>query len=207
MQRGVLLLHHRLAIILNVTYIVAINLFTGENMQDTIMYAKYNQAANKTVYHLLSKMSNDDREKNRESFYGSLSDLFRHVIGGTKYFLGLYKTALTSNASAMKILSALDGIKVPEGPLSQAQWKELESAVETADSVYVAMAESLRESDMKLPLAIDWYGGNPDSVPLSFMLSQLLVHNTHHRGQISQILDSLKIENDFSGIDISLLIK
>jgi uncharacterized damage-inducible protein DinB len=67
------------------------------------------------------------------------------------------------------------------------------------------MAEALSESDMKLPIKIDWYGGNPASVPLSFMLSQLLLHNIHHRGQISQILDSLKIDNDFSGIDISLL--
>jgi uncharacterized damage-inducible protein DinB len=176
-------------------------------MQDTLMYAKYNQAANKTIYNILNKMSNDDREKNRESFYGSLSDLFRHIIGGTKFFLGLYRTALSSNASAMKILSTLDGFKIPEGPLSQTQWTELEIIAERTDAAYVAMAEALHESDLKLPLEIDWYGGNPASVPLSFMLSQLLVHNTHHRGQISQILDSLNIENDFSGIDVSFLIK
>jgi len=61
---------------------------------------------------------------------------------------------------------------------------------------------SSAESDLKLPVKLDWYAGNPDSVPLSFLLSQLLVHNTHHRGQISQVLYELKIDNDFSGIGI-----
>jgi uncharacterized damage-inducible protein DinB len=37
------------------------------------------------------------------------------------------------------------------------------------------------------------------------MLEQHVAHNTHHRGQISQILDSLKIENDFSGINVKFL--
>jgi uncharacterized damage-inducible protein DinB len=67
------------------------------------------------------------------------------------------------------------------------------------------MAQVLTEQDFSRPIKLDWYGGNPESVPLSFMLSQLVLHNTHHRGQISQILDALKIDNDYSGIGIELL--
>jgi uncharacterized damage-inducible protein DinB len=170
------------------------------------MYAKYNQSGNKTIYGLLNKMNNDDREKNRESYYGSLSGLFRHIIGGSRFFLGMYKNTLGNNAAAVKALSVIENLpKLPEGPLSEAQWKELESVTAVVDAAYVGMAEALKESDLNLPVEVNWYGGNPASVPLSFMLSQLLVHNTHHRGQISQILDSLKIENDYSGIDVSFL--
>jgi uncharacterized damage-inducible protein DinB len=67
------------------------------------------------------------------------------------------------------------------------------------------MAQALSDSDMALPIKTEWYGGTPASVPLSFMLGQLLVHNTHHRGQISQVLDSLKIDNDFSGINAAFI--
>jgi uncharacterized damage-inducible protein DinB len=170
------------------------------------MYARYNQAGNKTIYDLLDKMSNDDREKNRESYYGSLSGLFRHIIGGSRFFLGMYKKTLGSNVAAVKALSAIENLpKLPEGSLSETQWKELESVVSAVDSAYAGMAEALEESDLKLPVEVNWYGGNPASVPLSFMLGQLLVHNTHHRGQISQILDSLKIENDYSGIGVSFI--
>jgi len=175
-------------------------------MNEAKIYAKYNQAGNKTIFGLLDKMSNDEREKDRGSFYGSLSGLFRHIIGGTRFFLGLYKASLSGNAAAIKAISGIESLpKLPEGALSVAQWKELESVINTIDTAYVVMAEALNDSDLNLPVKVEWYGGNPASVPLSFMLSQLVVHNTHHRGQISQILDSLKIDNDYSGINVSFL--
>ncbi|MDR2921721.1 MAG: damage-inducible protein DinB [Treponema sp.] len=175
-------------------------------MNDMVIYAKYNQAGNKTIMELLDKIGHDEREKDRGSFYKSLSGLFRHIMGGTRFFLGMYKTALSGNAAAVKAISAIETLpSFPEGMLNESQWREVESAAAAIDAAYIAMTESLKESDFKLPVKIDWYGGNPSSVPLSFMLSQLVVHNTHHRGQISQILDSLTIANDYSGIDVSFL--
>jgi uncharacterized damage-inducible protein DinB len=174
-------------------------------MKDTLIYAKYNQAGNKAIFNILNAMSNEEREIDRGSYYGSLSGLLRHVLGGTKFFLGMYKSTLGDGA-AFKALSALDSVPSPaEGKLNGGQWKELGTALEAADSIYINMAGALTEAELSRPVKIDWYGGNPASVPLSFMLSQLLVHNTHHRGQISQILDSLKIENDYSGIGAEFL--
>jgi len=174
-------------------------------MKDALIYAKYNKAGNKTIFDILSQISNDEREKDRGSYYGSLSGLLSHILGGTKFFLGMYKGALGDGA-AFKAISAVDSVHFSaKGKLSENQWKELGTALEAVDSAYVNMAEALTEADMALPVTIDWYSGNPGSVPLSFMLSQLLVHNTHHRGQISQILDSLKIDNDYSGIEVEFL--
>jgi uncharacterized damage-inducible protein DinB len=175
-------------------------------MNEAVMYAKYNQAANKVILDLLNNLSNNDREKDRGSFYGSLSGLYRHILGSVRFFLEMYKTALGGNAAALKAISAVETLpQFPEGSLSEAQWSELQSAETVIDTAYIAMAQALNESDLKLPIKTAWYGGNPASVPLSFMLSQLVVHNTHHRGQISQILDSLVIANDYSGIDVSFL--
>ena len=175
-------------------------------MNNDVMFAKYNQAGNKTIYDILNAMSNDEREMDRGSYYGSLSKLLRHVLGGTMYFLNMFKDTLKGNADAAKAVSSLESISFPgEGQLTEAQWKELGAVLETVDTAYVSMAKALSAADLSLPVKIDWYGGNPASVPLSFMLSQLLVHNTHHRGQISQILDSLKIDNDYSGIGVEFL--
>jgi uncharacterized damage-inducible protein DinB len=170
-----------------------------------LMFAKYNQSGNKTVYSILDKLSNEEREKDRGSYYGSLSGLLRHVLGGTIFLSGLYKTALGGNAAALKALAPLEGIAVPKDSLSEAQWKDLGTMLDSADAALVHLAAALNEGDLDLPIKIDWYGGNPASVPLSFMLHQLTVHNTHHRGQISQILDSLKIDNDYSGISAAFL--
>jgi len=117
----------------------------------------------------------------------------------------MFKGALADGA-ALKAVSAADSVPSPEkGGLSESQWKELGSALEAVDAAYINMAQALTEADLSRPVKINWYGGNPDSVPLSFMLSQLVVHNTHHRGQISQILDELKIDNDYSGIGVEFL--
>jgi uncharacterized damage-inducible protein DinB len=176
----------------------------SKKMSEAVMYAKYNQAGNKCIFGILSGMSNEEREKDRGSYYGSLSGLLRHIVGATGFFLGTCKTALTDNAAALKALDSLPP-SPPEGPLTEAQWKEFGGALEAADTAYIGMAEAVGEAGLRLPVKLEWYGGNPDSVPISFFLSQLAVHNTHHRGQISQILDSLKIDNDYSGIDIAFL--
>jgi uncharacterized damage-inducible protein DinB len=178
-------------------------------MKDTLIYAKYNQAGNRAIFNILNALSNEEREKDRGSYYGSLSGLLRHVLGGTKFFLGMYKGALAeggADSAVLKAVSAADSVPFPaKGELSESQWKELGAALEAVDAAYINMASALTEADLSCPVKIDWYGGNPGSVPLSFMLSQLVVHNTHHRGQISQILDSLKIENDYSGIGAEFL--
>jgi uncharacterized damage-inducible protein DinB len=174
-------------------------------MNEILMYARHNQAVNRIVYDLLDKISNDDREKDRGSYYGSLSGLFRHIIGGSQYYLKIYKKPLSNNADVEQKITAIEKFKLPAGPISETQWKELEPVMIAIDAACISVAEEMKEHDLNLPVDVDWYDGNPASVPLFFMLSQLLVHNVHHRGQISQILDSLKIENDFSRIDVSFL--
>ncbi|MDR0503243.1 MAG: damage-inducible protein DinB [Treponema sp.] len=170
-----------------------------------LAFAKYDQQANKTIAGILGKLSNDDREKNRKSYYKSLSELFRHNTGCSVYFLSMLKEAVSGNANAQKALVPLAKIKELKGNLSEDQWKQAVSFSKIADKALVDFINALEDRDFEAPVKIDWYKGKPPSSPLWFMLEQQVVHNTHHRGQISQILDSLKIDNDYSGIDIKFL--
>ena len=170
-----------------------------------LSFAKYNEEANKAVAGILSKLSNDDREKDRKSYYKNLSGLFRHNLGGTAYFLSLFIDAVKDNKEALKTLEPLAKIENLTGKLTEAQWKKVVSFSKIADKALVDFIGALREKDFEAPVKIDWYRGKPPSVPLWFMLEQYIAHNTHHRGQISQILDSLKIDNDYSGINVKFL--
>ncbi|GHU75541.1 diguanylate cyclase [Spirochaetia bacterium] len=171
-----------------------------------LVFAKYNEAADEAAFSILNGLSNEEREKDRGSYFGSLSGLARHVAQGTRFFLGIFKGVLGNNAAALKALSVLDSeLSLPEGPLNDAQWKSLAAAVKAADAAFVKLVEALNPADFQTPVPTEWYGGNPPAVPLSFMLQSLVTHNAHHRGQISQILDSLKIDNDFSGINAAFL--
>ncbi|MDR3334487.1 MAG: damage-inducible protein DinB [Treponema sp.] len=171
-------------------------------MKDTyMMFAKYSQAGNKAVYAIVDKLSPEEREQDRGSYYGSLSGMVRHILRGTVFFQGLFRGVLSG--TALEVLAPVASITIPEGTLTDAQWKLLGSAFEVADEALVKLISGL--TDFNQPIPLNRYGGNPPSVPLSFMLNQMVVHGTHHRGQISQVLDAMKIDNDYSGINVEFL--
>ena len=170
-----------------------------------LTFAKFNEESNRIVAGLLDKMSNDDREKTRKSYFGSLSEFFRHNFGATIYFLSLYASAVTGNADAQKALNPLTKVEVFQGKLSEDQWKKTVKFSKIVDKALIDFIGALNDKDFEAPVKVDWFKGKPPSAPLWFMLEQQVTHNTHHRGQISQILDGLKIENNFSGVNVKFI--
>jgi Uncharacterized protein conserved in bacteria len=169
------------------------------------MYARHNQRANASVIALLDGLTAKARNESCGSYYKTLSGLMSHVAGGTCYFHGMFRAAIPSAAKALK---ATEGLSCPEGAkLTAAQWAELKSACAVADKTTIDFIQAASEADLKTPIKIDWYGGKPDAVPACFLLHNFFVHGTHHRGQISQVLDSMGIEHDFSGLDVEFLPK
>ena len=170
-----------------------------------LTFAKHNQEANKIIAGILDKLSNEEREKDRKNYYKSLSGLFCHNTGATVYFLMLMKEAVPDNAAAQKALQPLARCKEQNGKLTEDQWKLAVSFSKIADKAIIDFINVLEDKDFDAPVKIDWFKGKPPSTPLWFMLEQYVSHNIHHRGQISQIFDSLKIDNDFSGINVKFL--
>lgn len=174
-------------------------------MKDVLlMYARYTQRANASVIALLDGLSALARNEDRKSYYKSLSGLSSHVAGSALYFQGLFRSA---SPAAAKVLKTTEGIKIAEGSLDADEWTQLKKACALADQATIDLVEALSEEELAHQIKIDWYGGDPGSVPMCFLLHQLYVHGIHHRGQISQILDSMGVEHDFSGIDVEFLPK
>jgi uncharacterized damage-inducible protein DinB len=169
-----------------------------------LVQARYMQEADRKVYGLLDSLSNEEREAERGSYYGSLSALARHILGGTIYFHSMFKAALGENPAAVRALS-YPAAALPEGRLTEARWKDLESLFEAANAGTIQFVSALKDTELNAPVPVEWYGGNPAAVPLYFMFNNLFAHGTHHRGQISQILDELKVDNDYSGINAAFL--
>jgi uncharacterized damage-inducible protein DinB len=118
----------------------------------------------------------------------------------------MFKGALADREEVQKVLAPLGDIGLPEEEsLNEAQWKDLGLIREKLDKLLEDFIGILGDGDFRAPVKLGWYGGNPDSVPLHFLLHNLNAHGTHHRGQISQILDELKIDNDYSGINVQFL--
>jgi uncharacterized damage-inducible protein DinB len=170
------------------------------------MFAKYNEQSNAAVVKLLSSLSNDEREKERGSYYKSLSGLVRHIAGGTMFFCSAFKDVST-HPTVKRAFEPLETIgnfiaSIGSDKITEAQWRELVETIAKVDKVLVDFCSAINDADLQAP--VKWFSGNPPTVPLAFMLSSLYAHNTHHRGQVSQILDELKIEHNFSGISTDL---
>ena len=168
-----------------------------------LMYAKYAKYANESVLEILDGLSAEDRDKDRKSYFKSLSGLVTHVVGSALYFLGLFRA---SSPAAVQALKGAEGLEVAEkDSLSAAEWSELKRACAIVDQATIGLIEKLSEEELAHPTPLDWYDGKPEAVPLCFLIHPAFVHETHHRGQISQLLDEMGIEHDFSSIDIEFL--
>jgi uncharacterized damage-inducible protein DinB len=167
------------------------------------IFAKQNEAADKAVIGILNGMSHAEREAAHGSYYNNLYGLVQHNAGAIHFVLGAFKEAFASDADKSAAFKNIGGVKFPEGNINEAQWKQFCSDLAALDAAFVAFAQTLREEDFNKP--VKWFSGNPATVPLHFMLDTLITHGLHHRGQISQILDELKIDNNFSGVDMAFL--
>jgi uncharacterized damage-inducible protein DinB len=188
-------------------YASRVSIFFKEALMKKLlgMYARYIRQTNAAVVSLLNGLSVQEREKDRGSYYKSLSGLARHILGGELYFYSLFIPALPAKSKARKALEAAKGITVADKKLSAAGWSALAEQFAAADAALVNFADSLEEGELELPVKLGWYGGKPDAVPLCFLFNQLVMHVVHHQGQISQIFDEMKIEHDFSAIDVKFL--
>lgn len=175
-------------------------------MKDSLlMYARYTKRANASVLALLDGLSREECDEDRKSFCGGLSGLAKHILEGTLYFHGLFRASLP--AGAAKPLAASAALSIPKGELSPLQWEDAKAAIATADQALIDLVDSMDEKACAHPIALDWYEGKPASVPFHFLANHHFVHGTHHRGQISQILDELGVDHDFSGIDLEFMPK
>jgi uncharacterized damage-inducible protein DinB len=171
-------------------------------MKETLlMYARYSERANGSVLSLIDKLPPERRGEDRKSYYNSLDGLVFHLLGGTTYFLGLFA------ASMPRLKDFADRnfeLPNPKRPLTREEWEGLKKAVASADKAIIALAKSITVPELSAPIKLDWYKDR-ETVPFSFLFHQLIVHGIHHRGQISQILDEMGVEHDFSGIDAEFM--
>jgi uncharacterized damage-inducible protein DinB len=165
-----------------------------------LTYAKYLQDKDKKIYALLDGLSNEDREKERGSYYHSLSGLYRHCVGCLGFFMGILQAGLAADSAAKKV--SMPSGKVPEGTLTDAQWKALKPLAEDASKALVDFAAALTEAETTASIQPPWLKA---PLPLWFGANMLFTHQVHHQGAIAQILDELKVDNDFSGIDAKFL--
>jgi uncharacterized damage-inducible protein DinB len=170
-----------------------------------VTLARYSQHANRRMFEVLGK--EDVRERVAEKvdgYFDSIVAILNHlaladiawirrlseVWGSLPVFLRQPAStwAVTEDIFSTPLLT-LDALEQQQGELDEFLFSLAREAGPALDAGTVPEIIAYRDTL-----------GNPVSIPAEGALLHVLNHHTHHRGQISQILDAMGIENDYSGI-------
>ena len=163
-----------------------------------ILMAKYNKNANNEMMKVLEKLSPDDLQKDAGLYYGSILGTFEHILtADINFFGGIFKSYCKNPEAVCDPVFQLASFG---SGLKHEAKKDLSALFETrqkTDDAMIKLVDELCDLDkaetLELPRATI-------KKPRYQMVMAMLTHSVHHRGQIAAVLDTLKIDNDFSGM-------
>jgi len=139
--------------------------------------AAYNAWANERLYAAAAALTDEQLRADRGAFFRSVFGTLNHLLVTDHLWM-----ARLDGESPQHV--ALDAI-LYEG------FDALHAARRAQDQALIARIGAYRDSDLGRNLAYRTSKGQPQSQPLWQVLSHLFNHQTHHRGQIHDLLHQI----------------
>ncbi len=138
------------------------------------MLARYNRLANARLYEACAKLSEAELKRPRPAFFTSIHGTLNHILLGDRIWLARF-----------------EGGAAPSTGLDAILYEDL------AGLRAARVAEDARIEAFAAGLAPEFLGGSIDYVnnegrrfddPVDLLLTHLFNHQTHHRGQVTDLL-------------------
>jgi uncharacterized damage-inducible protein DinB len=153
------------------------------------LVSRYNRGANAKMVEILDRLSAEDLDRERGSYYGSLHGLFNHVVGGELFSLKALKAALPAHPALA--IPEID-VEMKPGAPPFPDYTAAKRVLAAFDAAFVALCADPAPAVLSAETQLR---GTTRTV--GFLAASAMSHVAHHRGQVSQILDEMKVENDF----------
>ena len=155
------------------------------------LYARYNKDTNNEIIKLLSNLSEDELKRERNTYYKSIYNLFNHLVIAEWYCL-----------NAMLYISGRDYSADRETiKRIEASFGESYTIMQELDERLICFINGVTEEELKLEKKnLKIYNGRIVDISVWEFITQHITHQLHHKGQLSQVLDELKIEHEFGNI-------
>jgi uncharacterized damage-inducible protein DinB len=155
----------------------------------------YNQDVNHELFQILEPLTTEDLCQDQGSYYKSIMGLLNHIlVSDYNWLLRFAQHGFCQAPSLVEVEGVFPG---------ELAYEELEGwykAREYLDTHYQQISINLSPEDWEEDFEYSNSQGAIIVQPLGLLLLHLFNHQTHHRGQISQILDAKGIPHDFSGL-------
>lgn len=137
-------------------------------------FAYYNHWANERLYATCLLLTPDDYFLDRKAFFTSIHGTLNHLLVGDRIWLGRWQGVDSG-------ITSLDQILYPD-------IKSLAQARKIEDQKLIQFIESLDSDLLEGSLTFKNMSGQSLTRPWKFMLGHLFNHQTHHRGQVHNML-------------------
>jgi uncharacterized damage-inducible protein DinB len=143
------------------------------------MLARYNTLANRRVYESCSQLTDAERKRTRPAFFKSIHGTLNHIMVGDRIWL-----------------TRFEGGEIPSTGLDAMLYEdfdELREARIAEDQRIEAFASGLAEEFLASTITYRNNAGNIHTDAVTLLVAHFFNHQTHHRGQIHDMLTQTEI--------------
>jgi uncharacterized damage-inducible protein DinB len=162
-------------------------------------FAKYNQSVNLSILELVEPLTKENIMAKTKAFFPSIFETMNHNLLSDLFWLKRFGEGFKDS----KILSSSDlpslDFKVLRKELED-DYKKLFQYRKQADELIFQFIEERDETNLKSVFKYKTFKGEEMENILWKILLQWFNHQTHHRGQISVLLDMIDVKNDYSSM-------
>jgi len=162
-------------------------------------FAKYNGSVNQSVLELLKPLKKEQIIMETKAYYPSIFETLLHNMIADLNWLKRYRDVFKEN----KALSNSKLVSLEEKSLRkefESDYTKLYQYRKQADDVIIQFVNEMDESKLNSVIKYKNYKGEDVEKELWKTLLHWFNHQTHHRGQISVLLDLLGIDHDYSSM-------
>jgi uncharacterized damage-inducible protein DinB len=158
-------------------------------VENYAVFARYNAWMNDKIYTLAAELSDEERKRDLGAFFGSVHGTLNHLLLADRAWL----TRFTGDRERF---ASYDGVREPIVVRSLAQelyadFDELWRQRRRTDADTEAWVASLDDAALAQTLSYKTSAGVAYSHPTWWGISHFFNHQTHHRGQVTTLLNQL----------------
>jgi uncharacterized damage-inducible protein DinB len=161
--------------------------------------ARYNSSVNQSIIELIEPLSEEKIMTKTKAFFPSIFETMLHLFLSDLFWLKRFRDVFKdSNALTVSKLVSLDGKNLRKK--FETDYIKLFQHRKQADNVILQFIDEIDEGTLNSNIIYKNYKGDDLENEVWKILLQWFNHQTHHRGQISVLLDMIGVNNDYSSM-------
>jgi len=161
-------------------------------------FARYNGSVNRSILELVEPLKKEQVMMETKAYYPSIFETLLHNFIADLNWLKRYRDAFKENKGLDRNLISMDDKSLRKE--FESDYMKFFQYRRQMDDVIIQFVNALDESKLDSVIKYKNYKGEVIEKEIWKTLLHLFNHQTHHRGQVSVLLDMVGVDHDFSSM-------